>query len=143
MGITRARERVVLLNAESRRRFDGYSRGLPSRFLDEIDAQLLERRSLIGAVRAWGGGDRSLPARRGPTSTWGHAEERDALPRYEDESQVSAELAPGTRVMHPSWGEGTVEAVEGRGERLKLTIRFRGGVLKKVLAVYAKLELLG
>ena len=29
------------------------------------------------------------------------------------------------------------------GERLKLTLRFRGGLLKKVLAVYAKLELLG
>jgi hypothetical protein len=36
-----------------------------------------------------------------------------------------------------------IEAVEGRGEQLKLTLRFRGGVLKKVLAVYAKLELLG
>jgi DNA helicase-2/ATP-dependent DNA helicase PcrA len=47
------------------------------------------------------------------------------------------------RVRHPSWGEGIVEAVEGAGERLKLTIRFRGGNLKKVLAVYAKLELLG
>ena len=75
------------------------------------------------------------------TSTWG--EERDALPRYEDESQVDAALEPGMRVRHPSWGEGIVEAVEGRGEGLKLTIRFRGGVRKKVLAAYAKLELLG
>ena len=33
-----------------------------------------------------------------------------------------------------------VEAVEGAGEGLKVTIRFRGGILKKVLAMYAKLE---
>jgi DNA helicase-2/ATP-dependent DNA helicase PcrA len=143
VGITRARERVVLLNAESRRRFDGYSRGMPSRFLDEIDPALIERRSLVGAVRTWAGGDLPAPTRQVSTSTWAHTEERDVTPRYEDESQVSADLSPGMRVKHPSWGEGVVEAVEGRGERLKLTIRFRGGVLKKVLAVYAKLELLG
>jgi hypothetical protein len=40
-------------------------------------------------------------------------------------------------------GKGIVESVEGRGEGLKLTIRFRGDVRKKVVASYAKLELLG
>jgi hypothetical protein len=47
------------------------------------------------------------------------------------------------RVRHPSWGEGVIDAIEGRGENLKLTIRFRGGVVKKVLAIYANLELAG
>jgi hypothetical protein len=68
---------------------------------------------------------------------------REFFPSYEDESQAAAQLEPGMRVRHPSWGEAVIEAVEGRGEQLKLTLRFRGGVLKKVLAVYAKLELLG
>lgn len=150
VGMTRARERVILLNAEARRRYDGYYRSVPSRFLDEIDPELVERRSLGGAVRGWAAGDATGHGapRGGPTftrraSTWGHSEEREVLPRYEDESQVGAELTPGMRVKHPSWGEGIVDAVEGTGERLKLTIRFRGGILKKVLAVYAKLELLG
>jgi DNA helicase-2/ATP-dependent DNA helicase PcrA len=49
-------------------------------------------------------------------------------------------LRPGMRVRHPSWGEGIVESMEGRGDNLKLTIRFRGGVRKKVLAMYARLE---
>ena len=148
VGVTRARERVVLLNAEARRRYDGYYRSMPSRFLDEIDPELLERRSLAGAARSWAGAQSDTSTHRPPiftrrTSTWGDASERDVTPRYEDENQASAELTPGMRVKHPSWGEGIVEAVEGAGERLKLTIRFRGGILKKVLAMYAKLELLG
>jgi hypothetical protein len=64
-------------------------------------------------------------------------------PSYEDENQDVASVAPGARIRHPSLGEGIVERVEGRGEGLKLTIRFRGDVRKKVLASYAKLELLG
>ena len=165
VALTRARERVTLFNAESRRRFDGFMRNLPSRFLDEIDSELVERRSLGGAARgsAAGGssgghgryGNSGSPGGRGPMrgaamqrrpvgGTWtAPEEERHVTPRYEDESQVETTLAPGMRVRHPSWGEGILEAVEGKGEGLKLTIRFRGGILKKVLAIYAKLELLG
>jgi len=149
VGITRAQQRVVLLNAEARRRFGGFHRAVPSRFLDEIDPEFVERRSLVVAPPAARGGGRDDWARG---RTWGGprpggragAEDvPDFLPSYEDESQESATVRPGSRVRHPSWGEGVVEAVEGSGEQLKLTIRFRGGVLKKVLAVYAKLELLG
>jgi DNA helicase-2/ATP-dependent DNA helicase PcrA len=67
----------------------------------------------------------------------------DYFPSYEDETQEVARPEPGMRIRHPGWGEGVIEAVEGRGENLKLTIRFRGGVMKKVLAIYANLELLG
>jgi DNA helicase-2/ATP-dependent DNA helicase PcrA len=148
VGLTRARERVVLLNAESRRRFDGFQRSIPSIFLEELDDEFVERRSLGRTVRGWASGHGVADARRGgftderePARSDGH--DRDELPRYEDESQVSAELTPGMRVRHPSWGEGIIEAVEGRGENLKITIKFRGGILKKVLAMYAKLELLG
>ncbi len=164
VGLTRARERVVLLNAESRRRFDGFMRNMPSRFLDEIDPALVDRQSLAESARSaswtpgarggaggWSGARggavrpmRGAAMQRRPVGgSWPAAEERDATPRYEDESQEAVTLAPGMRVRHPTWGEGILEAVEGRGEGLKLTIRFRGGVLKKVLAMYAKLELLG
>ena len=126
----------------------------------------MERRSLVPSLPAGSsfGGDRfagSHPGRggRGDRGGGGFAErgrrwpdrprgvrpedEADFLPSYEDESQEAVPLRRGARVRHPSWGEGVVENVEGSGEQLKLTIRFRGGVLKKVLAVYAKLELLG
>jgi len=145
VGLTRAKERVTLFTATVRRRYGGMQHAMPSRFLDEIDPDLLERRAILPEGR---------PARSSVRAGWGDEwrgrtvrpsyaeEEADALPRYEEETQDAA-LAAGMRVLHPSWGEGIIETLEGRGENLKLTIRFRGGVRKKVLAVYAKLELLG
>jgi hypothetical protein len=128
---------------------------MPSQFLDEIDPDFVERRSLqapstsrpaagVGGARdAWDRGRGFSPARSvRPSRAESTPPARDFFPSYEDESQASAHLEPGMRVRHPSWGEAVIEAVEGSGDRLKLTLRFRGGVLKKVLAVYAKLELL-
>jgi DNA helicase-2/ATP-dependent DNA helicase PcrA len=155
VGITRARERVVLVHAGARRRFGGFNLCMPSQFLDEIDPDFVERRSLQapapqrrtsygGGAESWDRG-RSFGAARSvrPSRVESTPPPREYFPGYEDESQAAAQLEPGMRVRHPSWGEGVIEAVEGRGEQLKLTLRFRGGVLKKVLAVYAKLELLG
>ncbi len=156
VGITRAEQRVVLLNADTRRRWGGFHRCLPSRFLEEIDPEFVERKSIVPqtpAARFGGGAARN---RRGtdpnysPPRSFSPPKVRpsraddasDYIPSYEDENQDGAQVSPGMRVRHPSWGEGVVEAVEGSGEQLKLTIKFRGGVLKKVLAVYAKLELL-
>lgn len=144
VGITRAKERVVLTNAEARRQWGGFNRCTPSRFLDEIDPDFVERRSLVTAPPARGGYDRGGRSGAPRSVRPSRVEDvSDFTPSYEDESQETVQVAPGMRVRHPSWGEGIVEAVEGNGEQLKLTIKFRGGVLKKVLAVYAKLELLG
>jgi DNA helicase-2/ATP-dependent DNA helicase PcrA len=142
VGLTRARERVVLLWAQARRRFGGFNLCAPSQFLEEIDPDFVERRSLT--VRPGAARRKGLPPAPPRNVRFSPPPQvRDFLPRYEDESQEVAALEPGMRVRHPSWGEAVIEAVEGRGERMKLTLRFRGGVLKKVLAVYAKLELLG
>jgi DNA helicase-2/ATP-dependent DNA helicase PcrA len=151
VGVTRAHVRVVLLTAEARRRWGGMNLCVPSRFLDEIDPDLVERRALAPASRGPGTPRAARPkigggARRGAARTPARPAAEDVsdfLPSYEDESQVVGTVRPGVRVRHPSWGEGVIDAVEGTGESLKLTIRFRGGVLKKVLAIYAKLELLG
>jgi len=43
VGMTRARERLVLSAALSRRLFNNENFNLPSRFLDEIPVNLLER----------------------------------------------------------------------------------------------------
>ena len=64
VGLTRARERVMLLNAESRRRFDGFLRNMPSRFLDEIDPELVERQSLASQARSYA--PPAAPRFRGP-----------------------------------------------------------------------------
>ncbi len=160
VGLTRGMKKVTLLTAMARRRYGGMQMSVPSRFLDEIDPDLLERQVMASgaSARSFGGGSTarggagfgSYPgtAYSGAAPSWSGRsvrpsrtdDEADAAPCYEDESQAAEPLAPGTRVLHPSWGEGLVESIEGRGESLKLTIRFRGGIKKKVLAAYAKLE---
>jgi hypothetical protein len=44
--------------------------------------------------------------------------------------------------MHPDWGPGSVRGCEGYGEQLRLTVRFDSGIIKRMLASYAKLEML-
>jgi DNA helicase-2/ATP-dependent DNA helicase PcrA len=140
VGITRAQHRVALLHAGARRRYGGFNLCSPSRFLDELDPRFVERRSLAPTEA-----DRRRAARAGSWKADAGAPEEtvDYLPSYEDDVQDAARLEAGMRVRHPTWGEGVIDAVEGRGENLKLTIRFRGGVVKKVLAIYANLELAG
>jgi DNA helicase-2/ATP-dependent DNA helicase PcrA len=144
VGLTRAEERVVLMAAQARRRFGGFNLAAPSQFLDEIDPEFVERRSLVPRGSGYGGRTEygQYPRRRAAPSAPAH-EAADPMPSYEDETQDAARPMPGMRVRHPSWGEGVIASVEGKGEGLKLVITFRGGVKKKVLAVYAKLELLG
>lgn len=125
----------------------------PSRFLEEIDPEFVDRHEISTRGRGRPRTEsRDTRENRGsyaryasdevsaPSSQWDSV---DHLPSYEEETQEASHVRPGMRVMHPSWGEGVVEAVEGKGENLKFTIRFRGGIMKKVLAIYAKLELLG
>ncbi len=142
VGITRAQERAVLLHAGARRRYGGFHLCRPSRFLDEVEPEFVERRSLglPDHRRAMRTGAPAGGSGSGRSRVEGSA---DYFPSYEDETQEVARPEPGMRIRHPGWGEGVIEAVEGRGENLKLTIRFRGGVMKKVLAIYANLELLG
>ena len=47
---------------------------------------------------------------------------------------------PGSRVVHPRYGEGKVLRSEGQGDGLKLTVSFSGHRPKKFLAKYANLQ---
>lgn len=52
-------------------------------------------------------------------------------------------IREGMRVKHPSFGKGIIRSIEGEGDTMKLTILFEGQSIKKFIAKYAKLELLG
>jgi DNA helicase-2/ATP-dependent DNA helicase PcrA len=47
----------------------------------------------------------------------------------------------GLRVRHPTYGVGTVIAVEGEGDDRKLTVSFIDYGTKKLVERYAQLEL--
>jgi DNA helicase-2/ATP-dependent DNA helicase PcrA len=127
VGITRARKRLFLSHALHRRRF-GEMTNLRSRFLDEIPEELLENEDFVST--RW-----ETPAKPDLERIETFFPETATL--YDSLLQV------GTRVIHSHWGEGQIIQREGSGENLKLTVIFRGGLKKKLLAKYADLEIVG
>lgn len=132
VGMTRARRRLVLTAARSRRIHGRERWQEPSRFIDEIDPRQL----VVRDAPAGGGAGAGVPRRdAAPT-------ERPRI-RYDGGRTRPAredDLQAGTLVVHPMFGPGEVTGAEGSGDRVKLTIRFRRAGKKTVLARYAKLE---
>ena len=60
---------------------------------------------------------------------------------YEDEDQSVISVSPGTRVRHPTFGVGTILAVEPLSDDMKLTVHFPDRGRKTLRAKFAKLTL--
>ena len=135
--ITRAKERLILTGATRRRVFGDYQPSEPSRFLDEIPAELSTRIEPAPATTRWQQpyALRNPYARRGPRV-------REAEPSYgyESEDQSRSGVRTGMRVRHRQFGVGTVLDIEEQGDDFKLTVRFAAVGTKKLLAKYAGLE---
>jgi DNA helicase-2/ATP-dependent DNA helicase PcrA len=145
VGITRARKQLVLTSAARRRVFGEYTNTEPSRFIDEIPADLIEE-DRAEAPRYSSGTDWSYRpnpyARRGYGSRKA-AEDPDAKVatqnfRYEEEDQTPG-LRPGARVAHAQFGPGTVVSVEDLEDDQKLVVKFVSVGTKTLRAKYAKL----
>jgi DNA helicase II / ATP-dependent DNA helicase PcrA len=116
VGMTRAKERLVLTHASARSLWGNRSYNLPSRFLDELPADRIERERLQPA--SW--------------SSYGvHA--TGVAPRSD-----LPELSTGDSVRHESLGEGVVTRVEPGGV---ITVRFaEDGAERRLMLDYAPLE---
>jgi DNA helicase-2/ATP-dependent DNA helicase PcrA len=145
VGMTRAQSHLVLTGAARRRVFGEYQSSHPSRFLDEIPSELMERITPAFAARPQSAySHRHYEFRTDPYGRRGRGgrfrETQDSYV-YENEDQSAIELRPGIRVRHPQFGVGTVVAVEEHTDDLKITVRFNAVGVKKLLAKFAKLEL--
>ncbi|MEE9170273.1 MAG: UvrD-helicase domain-containing protein [bacterium] len=126
VGLTRAEQRVYLSWARNRRRFtEGFTNRI-STFVEEIDPQYMEL--LV---------PKTEPIRQ-PAY---HGREYEPMPDYENESQESP-LFVGCQVKHDMFGVGVVQAIEGAGNDLKLSVDFDEVGPKKLLYRYAQLEIL-
>ncbi len=113
VGVTRAKRELFLSHARTRNLYGGRDWNLPSRFLDEIPAELTDREE--------------APS---PTS-WDAAPSRPA-PR------TGASFALGDDVVHANFGEGVVTGIEPGG---LVVVRFAGdGSERKLMADYAPLK---
>jgi DNA helicase-2/ATP-dependent DNA helicase PcrA len=121
VGITRARRRLYMTWARERRLFGRAERNLPSRFVDELPAELTERHS-SAAGHASGLGWESAPSNAAAAVDPGPA----------------LELQTGDDVVHASFGEGVVTAVEPGGV---VVVRFAAdGAERKLMADYAPIR---
>jgi DNA helicase-2/ATP-dependent DNA helicase PcrA len=120
VGITRARARLYMTWTRERRLFGRAERNLPSRFVDELPEELTERgSSAVGAASGW--------EAAGEAGAAGPVDPGPAL-----------ELHTGDDVIHASFGDGVVTAVEPGGV---VVVRFAGdGAERKLMADYAPIR---
>ena len=154
VGITRARKRLHLSLAMTRAQFGEVSVAMPSRFLQEIPADLIDWRQSPGDVNSRGGmQSRALNAR--PGGGFGGGRDRfgvKPLPGRDQLKPLSTsmdkfpnkvtakvrdngdlELTAGDRIRHDDFGEGRIEAVTGEGAKRIAHVRFDSAGQKKLL----------
>lgn len=145
VGMTRARTQLILTGAARRRVFGEYQSMEPSRFMDEVPPQLIERIEPAYPTSTYqgsfgGGFGRSNSYGRGSARPGTATREAPAY-SYEDEDQSSLlGLRLGAKVRHPAFGVGTILSVEELADDVKLVVRFSVGP-KTLRAKYAKLEM--
>ncbi|HEY8509604.1 MAG TPA: 3'-5' exonuclease, partial [Steroidobacteraceae bacterium] len=114
VGMTRAMKQLYLTYAEQRRLHGVDSYGMPSRFIKEIPAELVEEvRPRVHVSR---------PA---------------LSSRFRIEESISPGLRLGARVRHRTFGEGVVLNVEGIGDKARVEVNFEQGS-KWIMAEYVQ-----
>ena len=128
VGMTRARRLLYLTNTLSRELYGRRDDSRPSRFLREINHDLIRRIAPEAEPR---------PILRAPS--------REPYVDYTD-SQVSdhddtgADFAIGIRVMHQTFGRGVVRRREGHGDGAKVWVNFDRGGIKLLVLKFANLR---
>jgi len=129
VGVTRARERLYLTRSVVRSAWGAPSYNPASRFLDEIPPELIESRREEPVATAWSGASPTRPA--GSVS---------ARPQPTGGTRPVVALAVGDRVVHKTFGMGSVVQTAGVGDKAEATIDFGTAGTKRLLLRYAPVE---
>ncbi len=149
VGITRAEQELYLTNAYSRMLYGRMQNNPPSRFLEEMDEEVLqsanqaERSPFTTSQRATTYQERQKNERY----------QRAVSPAYQTKSINTQSVSqtghsgadkltwkPGDKASHKKWGEGIVVQTTGKGEGLQLDIAFKDIGIKRLLASFAPIE---
>ncbi|TCZ57990.1 DNA helicase II [Roseicella aquatilis] len=129
VGLTRARKLAIVSCAANRRVYGNWSSSIPSRFLDELPIEHIQREGSAGMARnrvvdmpSVFTGASGLMARK-PRTIEAGAWEVQARPSH------AAPLTVGERVFHKKFGYGTVTAVEDN----RVDVNFEKSDPKRVL----------
>jgi len=152
VGITRARQKLYLTHAESRRMHGEENLTRPSRFLKEIPEELVEEIRMQGEVRrnsyyagnTYAGNTYAGNTYAGNTSYPGNTPVNHAnigASRGMDKV-AGTDISLGQRVLHPKFGEGVVLNYEGNGPNARIQINFDSVGGKWLVMSYARLEII-
>jgi DNA helicase-2/ATP-dependent DNA helicase PcrA len=160
VAVTRAKGTLFLSYANTRYKFGNLQQNDPSRFLDEVPVEFVDKSYAGGGVRnqnnpgqmgsafermqrGFGSQDRpektfvsTLVSSGGKTKEVNHVPSTNFIP-----SDVS-KLEPGMKVEHQKFGFGEVTRMEGSGHNPVATIKFELNGEKKIMLNYAKLMIL-
>jgi DNA helicase-2/ATP-dependent DNA helicase PcrA len=155
VGITRARQRLFLSLAMTRAQYGDVNVAMPSRYLQEIPADLIDWKQSPGMANSRGGTQpRALNARR-DSSGWGSSlREAAALPPAPAREKATwantitssvrdngdLVLATGDRIRHQDFGDGRVTAVTGEGAKRVAEVQFDTAGRKRLLIKIAPIE---
>ena len=161
VAITRAEKHCILTNAKNRFRYGKMEFDNPSRFIDEIDASLIEGgeeapessfgggRSSYGGYGSEGGYGGRMPWDRDRSGYGRHYQNSkpvasqfmaDSKPAFA--SSAAGSLSEGCRIEHQRFGIGKVLKIEGTGENTKATVEFQNAGTKQLLLKFAKFTIL-
>jgi DNA helicase-2/ATP-dependent DNA helicase PcrA len=135
VGITRAKERLFLTNAERRRIYGQEMYNPPSEFIEDIPKELINQWSVRGTHPVDESGQ------------WLETEnkrhqvlESECTTHHSSLATHHLPFAVGSKVIHPQFGNGIILQREGAGENSKLTIFFRNAGKKKLALKHTHLK---
>jgi DNA helicase-2/ATP-dependent DNA helicase PcrA len=141
VGITRAKRKLYISNARQRMIYGNIVCYSPSRFLDEIPPELIEKYAPARPSFA----PPVSPVRPSVVAMQPRTAAKPELTLLKDMVQNPAksqniEWKAGEKAYHAKWGTGTVVAVTGSGSNMQLTIAFPNEGIKKLLAQMAPIS---
>ncbi|CAM3809488.1 DNA helicase PcrA [Nocardioides zeicaulis] len=148
VGLTRAQQRLYVSRALVRSAWGAPSHNPASRFLDELPVDLVDWRRTAAEQTRWtrpdvtgGYGSTGLgsPTAAGRRNFSSAALRADAASKAKPAREIPS-LSPGDRVVHDSFGMGTVVAVDGVAEKSVASIDFGSDGVKRLLLRYAPVE---
>jgi len=161
VAITRAKDKLWLSYANARYRFGQLQQNEPSRFLEEISENYLDK-SYAGGVREnrasnnWFGADRNF----GSNTQWSASSKpvvenkkpsymvptrpqvKEHTPTENFMASDTSNLQAGQKVEHQKFGFGEVIKMEGASHNPIATINFERNGEKKIMLNYAKLRII-
>ena len=167
VGLTRARQRLLVTRAETRSMWGQPQYNPPSRFLAEIPETLISWENTGsfsggfsggfgsggygsgGAPSGYSGGSRSFGSTRysgGSSRSRSNASSSSPVAGFPNRIRPNREVISvevGEKVSHESFGLGTVTEVNGVGDKTVAVVDFGSAGSKRLLLRYAPIEKLG